>query len=105
MLEIGLKILAEKTNGDYNIVTGKGYSLKIKSTGKHECAIVGPAFFDNNYVRKVEVNKVDQGCRLARDRDGGRRRSRHVFVAISPVIKLELPRSRREGLTGKFTVK
>jgi uncharacterized cupredoxin-like copper-binding protein len=107
-LEIGLGDSGfEKTNGDYNIVTGKGYSLKIKSTGKHECAIVGPAFFDNIYVRKVEVNKVEikvSGLREIEMEDEGE--ADIFFVAIKPGDYSWSCRGLEEkGLTGKFTVK
>ena len=107
-LEIGLGESGfEKRGGDYDIVTGKGYSLKIKSTGKHECALVGSAFFDNIYVRKIEVNKVEIKIAALREiemEDEGE--AELFFVAIKPGEYSWSCRGLEEkGFTGKFTVK
>lgn len=44
---------------EYELTTGKGYRLWIKSTGAKECAFVAPEFFRNIWFRKIEVNKVE----------------------------------------------
>lgn len=97
----------EKEGGDYSILTGKGYSLKIKSTGKHECAIIAPAFFDNIFVRKVEINKVEvklSGLKEIEMEDEGE--AELFFVAIRPGEFTWACRNLEErGLTGKFTIK
>jgi hypothetical protein len=107
-LEIGLGDSGfEKKGGDYSIVTGKGYSLKIKSTGTHECAIVAPQFFNNIYVRKVEINKVEvklHGLYEIEMEDEGE--AELYFVAIRPGEYTWGCRNlEQKGLTGKFIVK
>lgn len=107
-LEIGLGETGfEKKGGDYSIVTGKGYSLKIKSTGKHECAIVAPQFFDTIYVRKVEINKVEVKLagliEIEMEEEG---EAELFFVAIRPGEYTWACRNLAEkGLTGKFIIK
>lgn len=44
---------------EYNLTTGKGYRLWIKSTGNKPCAFSAPEFFENVWFRKIEVNKVE----------------------------------------------
>lgn len=107
-LEIGLgESGLEKKGGDYSIVTGKGYSLKIKSTGKHECAIVAPQFFNNIYVRKVEINKVEvklAGLIEIEMEEAGE--AELFFVAIRPGAYTWGCRNLEEkGMSGKFIVK
>lgn len=107
-LEIGLGETGfDKTGGDYSIVTGKGYSLKIKSTGKHECAIVAPQFFSNIYIRKVEINKVEvklAGLYEIEMEDEGE--AELFFVAIRPGEYTWACRNLEEkGLAGKFSIK
>ena len=107
-LEIGLgESGLEKKGGDYAIVTGKGYSLKIKSTGKHECAIVAPEFFNNAYIRKVEINKVEVKLagliEIEMEQEG---EAEVYFVAIRPGEYTWACRNLADkGLTGKFIVK
>jgi len=43
----------------YELTTGKGYRIWIKSTGAKECAFTAPEFFRNIWFRKIEVNKVE----------------------------------------------
>ncbi len=43
----------------YELETGKGYRLWLKATGAKECAFVAPEFFQNIWLRKIEVNKVE----------------------------------------------
>jgi hypothetical protein len=107
-LEIGLGDTGlEKRGGDYSIVTGKGYSLKIKSTGKHECAIVAPQFFNSLYIRKVEINKVEvkvAGLIEIEMEEAGE--AELFFVAIRPGAYTWGCRNLEEkGLSGKFIVK
>ena len=43
----------------YDLVTGKAYSLKIKSTGQKECAWEAPEFANAIFLRKVEAGDVE----------------------------------------------
>jgi len=44
---------------EYNLETGKAYSLLIKSSGIKEYAMVAPAFFHNIWLRKVEAGGLE----------------------------------------------
>ena len=44
---------------EYKLETGKAYSLKIISTGRHEYAMVAPEFFDFIWLRKVEAGGME----------------------------------------------
>lgn len=44
---------------EYNLETGKAYSLLIKSTGAKEYAVVAPDFFDFIWLRKVEAGGLE----------------------------------------------
>ncbi|KXF82334.1 cupredoxin domain-containing protein [Enterovibrio coralii] len=48
--------LSEK---QYNIETGKSYVLEIESTGNKECAFEATRFFNNVWVRKIELNGIE----------------------------------------------
>lgn len=97
----------KKEGGEYSIVTGKGYSLKISSTGMHECAFIAPEFFKNIYIRKVEVNKVEiklSGLiEIEMEREG---EAELYFVAIRPGTYTWSCRNLEStDLKGTFTVK
>lgn len=47
------------SEGEYNIETGKCYSLEIKSTGKQQYAINGNGFFRNMWFRKIEAGGME----------------------------------------------
>ena len=73
---------------DYDLVTGKGYVLKIKSTGAKECAWSAPEFSNSIWLRKIEVSEVEiKVAPSLRDRDGARGRGRDLLRA-DPAGKL-----------------
>jgi hypothetical protein len=43
----------------YDLVTGKAYSLMIKSTGAKECAWEAPEFANTIWLRKIEAGEVE----------------------------------------------
>ena len=47
------------SESEYNIETGKCYSLEIKSTGKQEYAVEGEGFFRNMWFRKIEAGGME----------------------------------------------
>ncbi len=107
-LELGLGDSGfEKKGGDYDIVTGKGYALKLTSTGKHECAWVAPEFFDNIHVRKVEVNKVEIKLAALKEIEMEEEGEAELyFVAIRPgSFAWACKGLEQKGFTGKFNVK
>ncbi len=44
---------------EYRIETGKCYELEIKSSGRKEYVLRGPAFFRNMWVRKIEAGGME----------------------------------------------
>jgi len=44
---------------EYNLETGKAYSLLIRSSGVKEYAIVAPDFFDYIWLRKIEAGGLE----------------------------------------------
>jgi hypothetical protein len=44
---------------EFALTTGKGYRLKITSTGHKPCAWAVPEFSNVIWLRKVEINKVE----------------------------------------------
>jgi hypothetical protein len=53
--QIGYNVSVE----EYNLETGKAYSLLIRSSGVKEYAIVAPDFFDYIWLRKVEAGGLE----------------------------------------------
>lgn len=107
-LELGLGESGfDKKGGDYEIVTGKGYSLAISSTGVHECAFVAPSFFENIYLRKVEVNKVEIKVAALREIEMEQEGEAEIyFVAIKPgEYEWKCKGLDSKGMAGKFIVK
>ncbi|MGX5736741.1 copper-binding protein [Bosea thiooxidans] len=92
---------------DYNLQTGKGYVLKLKSTGAKECAWTAPEFSNFIWLRKVEVNKVEIKAshvyEIEMEREG---EAELFFVPIRPG---EYPWSctglAEKGMAGRFIVK
>ena len=44
---------------EYNLETGKAYSLLIRSSGVKEYAVVAPDFFDYIWLRKIEAGGLE----------------------------------------------
>ncbi|MBU1209955.1 MAG: copper-binding protein [Alphaproteobacteria bacterium] len=47
------------SQNEYELVTGKGYRLTIKSTGAKPCEFSAEEFFQNVWFRKIEIDKVE----------------------------------------------
>jgi hypothetical protein len=47
------------SNKTYNLVTGRAYSLMLRSTGAKECAWEAPEFAKSIWLRKVEAGDVE----------------------------------------------
>lgn len=92
---------------DYALVTGKAYRLKLKSTGRKECAWVAPEFANYIWLRKVEVNRVEIKAshvyEIEMEREG---EAELFFVPIRPGNYAWGCRGLEDkGLAGKFIVK
>ncbi|MEP9378526.1 copper-binding protein [Aquabacter sp. CN5-332] len=92
---------------DYTLQTGKGYVLKLKSTGAKECAWIAPDFTNFIWLRKVEVNKVEIKAshiyEIEMEREG---EAEIFFVPIRPGEYAWSCRGLEEkGMAGRFIVK
>jgi uncharacterized cupredoxin-like copper-binding protein len=92
---------------DYNLQTGKGYVLKIKSTGAKECAWSAPDFSNFIWLRKVEVNKVEIKAshvyEIEMEREG---EAELFFVPIRPgEYAWSCKGLAEKGMAGRFIVK
>jgi hypothetical protein len=92
---------------DFALVTGKAYRLKIKSTGKKECAWQAPQFANFIWLRKVEVNKVEIKAsnvyEIEMEREG---EAEIFFVPIRPgEYAWGCKGLEGKGMAGKFIVK
>jgi hypothetical protein len=92
---------------DYALVTGKAYSLKLKSTGQKECAWTAPEFANYIWLRKVEVNSVEIKAshvyEIEMEREG---EAELFFVPIRPGEYAWSCRGlESKGMAGKFIVK
>jgi hypothetical protein len=91
----------------YDIVTGKAYSLKIKSTGAKECAWEAPEFANTIWLRKVEAGDVEiKASHLTEiefEREG---EAAIFFVPIRPGNFIWRCRGLEgKGMAGAFVVK
>ncbi|TCR67088.1 copper-binding protein [Bosea sp. BK604] len=92
---------------DFNLLTGKGYVLKLKSTGAKECAWVAPEFTNFIWLRKVEVNKVEIKAshiyEIEMEREG---EAELFFVPIRPgEYAWSCTGLADKGMAGRFIVK
>lgn len=92
---------------EYNLVTGKGYRMWIKSTGAKECAFEAPGFFRNIWFRKIEVNKVEIKIDFIHELEFEREGEVELFFApIKPgTYKWRCRGFEKQGMTGEITVK
>lgn len=92
---------------DYNLLTGRGYVLKLKSTGAKECAWAAPDFTNFIWLRKVEVNKVEIKAshiyEIEMEREG---EAEIFFVPIRPgEYAWSCNGLADKGMAGRFIVK
>jgi len=108
VLEIGLGEAGYGVSQkDYNLVTGKGYALTLKSTGAKECAWSAPEFANYIWVRKIEVNKVEIKAshvyEIEMEREG---EAELYFVPIRPgEYEWACEGMEEQGMAGRFIVK
>ena len=92
---------------DFALATGKVYRLKIKSTGRKECAWQAPEFANFIWLRKVEVNKVEIKASHVYEIEMEREREAEMFFV--PIRPGEYAWGCRglegNGMAGKFIVK
>ncbi|MEO1206010.1 MAG: copper-binding protein [Pseudomonadota bacterium] len=91
----------------YELTTGKGYRVWIKSTGAKECAFVAPEFFRNVWFRKIEVNKVEIKIDFIHELEFEREGEVELFFTpIKPgTYEWACEGFEEKGMTGKIVVK
>ncbi|MGF7161994.1 plastocyanin [Rhodoligotrophos appendicifer] len=92
---------------NYDIETGKSYSLTISSSGKQECAWIAPEFFNFVWLRKVEAGEVEIKAthlyELEFEEEG---EASIFFVPIRPgTFEWSCRGLESRGMKGTFTVK
>lgn len=92
---------------DYELETGKSYSLMIKSTGKQECAWEAPGLFRNSWVRKVEAGGLEIKAPYVTELEFENAAEAEIFVV--PIVPGEYEWAcdglADKGLSGRFIVK
>ena len=91
----------------YDLVTGKAYSLKIKSTGAKECAWEAVDFASAIWLRKVEAGDVEIKVSHLREIEFEREGEAEIFfVPIRPGNFAWRCRGLEgKGMAGAFVVK
>lgn len=91
----------------YELVTGRAYSLTIKSTGNKECAWEAPEFANTIWLRKVEAGEVEiKATHLYELEFEGEGEAEIFFVPIRPGTYAWRCRGlEAQGLAGTFVVK
>jgi len=92
----------------YELETGIGYRLEISTTGAKPCEFSADEFFQNIWVRKLEVDHIDINISQINaiefdDREG---EVELLFTPIKPgEYTWECEGLAQKGMTGKFLVK
>ncbi|MCH9807884.1 MAG: copper-binding protein [Alphaproteobacteria bacterium] len=91
----------------YELITGKGYRLWLKSTGAKECAFTAPEFFQNVWFRKIEINKVEMKVQAVYEIEFEREGAAELFFTpIKPgVYEWVCDGLEEKGMKGTITVK
>jgi hypothetical protein len=91
----------------YDLVTGRAYSLKIKSTGAKECAWEAPDFANAIWLRKVEAGEVEIKASHLREIEFEREGEADIFfVPIRPGnFSWRCRGLEGKGMAGTFVVK
>jgi len=91
----------------YDLVTGKAYSLKIKSTGAKECAWEAPEFSKTIWLRKIEAGDVEIKASHLTEIEFEREGEAEIFFV--PIRPGNFPWRCRglegKGMAGAFVVK
>ena len=92
---------------EYQLETGKSYSLKISAVGYKEYELEAEDFFRNVWIRYIEIGEVSldipvlNGLEL--DREG---EAEIVFVPIrTGTYEFKIEGLEEKGMVGKFVVK
>jgi hypothetical protein len=91
----------------YDLVTGRAYSLMIKSTGSKECAWEAPEFANTIWLRKVEAGEVEIKAAYLTELEFEREGEAEIFfVPIRPgKFQWRCRGLEAKGMAGTFAVK
>jgi hypothetical protein len=91
----------------YDLVTGRAYSLMIKSTGAKECAWEAPEFANTIWLRKVEAGEVEIKASHLTEIEFEREGEAEIFfVPIRPGnFQWRCRGLEGKGMAGAFVVK
>ena len=94
---------------EFQLETGQAYRLKITSSGFKEYAFVAPEFFENIWVRKLEVENVEIRTPVVDElsfEEYEKSEAELFFVPIrTGVYEFSLEGLEERGMVGKFVVK
>ena len=95
------------SNKSYDLVTGRAYSLMIKSTGAQECAWEAPEFANTIWLRKIEAGDVEIKASHLTEIEFEREGEAEIFfVPIRPgKFTWRCRGLEGKGMTGAFAVK
>ena len=91
----------------YDLVTGRAYSLMIKSTGAKECAWEAPEFAKTIWLRKIEAGEVEIKASHLTELEFEREGEAEIFFV--PIRPGNFPWRCRglegKGMAGAFAIK
>ena len=95
------------SNTEYQLETGKAYSLKIVSTGRKEYAFEAPEFFNFIWLRKVEAGDMEvKASHLYELEFETEAEAEIYFVPIKPgTYEYRARGLEHKGMVGQFVVK
>jgi len=92
---------------EYQMETGKAYSLEIESTGRKEYAFEAPKFFNFVWLRKIEAGDMEiKASNLYELEFEEEAECEIFFVPIKPgTYEFRIRGLEEKGMVGKFVVK
>ena len=106
-------ILGSKTSDydmsakEFKLETGQAYRLRIESLGFKEYEFAAPEFFENVWIRKIEVEEVQISAPVIDELEfEGASEIEIFFVPIRPgFYEFEIEGLESKGMVGKIIVK
>ena len=110
--KIELKLGSDKSDYDMSqyeiqLETGKAYRLEISSMGFKEYEFEAEDFFNNIWIRKVEINGIEINAPVIKEIEFEREGEIEInFVPIrTGEFIFEIEGLQNKGMTGKFLIK
>ena len=92
---------------EFKLETGQAYRLRIESLGFKEYEFAAPEFFENVWIRKIEVEEVQISAPVIDELEfEGAGEIEIFFVPIRPgFYEFEIEGLESKGMVGKIIVK